>query len=208
MKNSPPISLWRIFALVATMLPVAIPSTVCEPPAPQVGAEQSELTPEEAKDSYEIYSILLPIEVPREWRITEWAIRQQTQTFPNVGGFNSVRQCLQVPPDQEPIYLPLINDYVAKNNRKRILERNFGLPQYALVDVGRTSERAGSTSAVPVIFEVSAVGFNKERTRALVYVGHHCGNLCGGGSYHLLVKNAGKWQVDREFRGMSCLWVS
>jgi hypothetical protein len=71
-------------------------------------------------------------------------------------------------------------------------KRKFDLPQYALVDFGRAS--AGS-----VVFEVSAVGFNNGRTRALVYTGHHCGNLCGGGQYHLLVKKEGKWQIDREY---------
>jgi len=35
-----------------------------------------------------------------------------------------------------------------------------------------------------------------------------CGGLCGGGKYHLLVKNDGKWQGDREYRGGSCGWAS
>lgn len=203
------ISMLATFALVSTLLlPVAIRSTACQPPGPQVGTEQSKLTPEEEKESYEIYSILLRTEVPPEWKITAWAISQQTQTFPNAGGFHNVRQCLNFPRDQEALYLPLIDDYAAKNNKNRTLERKFDLPQYSLVDVGRTSGRAGSPSPATVIFEVSGVGFNREKTRALVYVGHHCGSLCGGGRYHLLAKKDGTWQVDREFRGMSCLWVS
>jgi hypothetical protein len=209
MKDWSLISVWRIFALVSTLLlPVATRSPACQPPAPQVGTEQGELTAEEEMNSYDIYSILLPTEVRPEWKIAAWAITQQTRTFPNVGRFHNVSECLNLPRDQEPIYLPLIEDYVAKNNRKQTLERKFDLPQYALVDVGRTSGRASLPSAASVIFEVSAVGFNRERTRALVYVGHHCGSLCGGGTYHLLVKKDGKWQVDRDYRGMSCLWAS
>jgi len=57
------------------------------------------------------------------------------------------------------------------------------------------------------IFEVSAVGFNNEHTRALVYVGHICGGLCGRGTYHLMVKINGKWEPDNEFRRAPfCLW--
>jgi hypothetical protein len=162
-------------------------------PVPQVAGAAEE------QDSYEIYSMLLRTEVGPEWKITSWAITQQTQTFPSIGSRHSVRQCLNVSRDQEAIYLPLIEDYVAKNNTKQTLERKFDLPEYSLVDIGRTAS---------IVFEVSAIGFNRDRTRALVYVGHHCGSLCGGGAYHLLVKKEGKWQVDREYRGMSCLWAS
>jgi hypothetical protein len=201
MKHTPLLSLCKTVALVVAMLPASTRSTAGEPPVPQ----SSDLSPEEAKDAYAIYSMLLPVEVPKEWKITEWAISQQTQTFPNMGEFHNVRECLNFPRDQEAVYSPLIDDYMTKNNRAHTLGRNFDLPQYTLVDFWRAS---GSTSAISVLFGVSAVGFNKERTRALVYVGHHCGSLCGGGGYHLLVKKDGRWQVDREFRGMSCLWVS
>src|SRR5204862_3145147 len=124
-------------------------------PVPQVeGAAQEQ-------DSYEIYSMLLRTEVGPEWKITAWAITQQTQTFPRFGSAHTVRQCLTVARDQEPVYLPLIEDYAAKKNTKQALERKFDLPQYALVDIGRTAS---------IVFEVSAVGFNRDRTRALVYV--------------------------------------
>jgi hypothetical protein len=73
---------------------------------------------------HEIYSFLLPAEVPRDWKIAAWTIAQQTRTFPNVGGVHNVRQCVSVPRDQESVYLPLIENYVAVNDRKRTLERN------------------------------------------------------------------------------------
>jgi hypothetical protein len=46
------------------------------------------------------------------------------------------------------------------------------------------------------------------RMGALVYVGHDCGSLCGGGGYHRLVKRLGQWQDDREYRGITCGWAS
>jgi hypothetical protein len=166
------------------------------------------LTAAEEKDSYEIYSMLLRTEMGK-WRdTTAWTITEETQTFPynGVRSLDDVRECMSVVQDQESIYLPLIEDYVAKNKKKHVLERKFDLPEYSLVPFGRP---LGGTPLSPsVTFEVSAVGFNKDRTRSLVYVGHHCGNLCGGGGYHLFVKKDGKWQVDQEYRGMPCLWAS
>ena len=54
---------------------------------------------------------------------------------------------------------------------------------------------------------MSAVGFNVDKTLALVYVGHSCGGLCGGGSYHLLKKAGEKW-VESPWKGVSCSWAS
>jgi hypothetical protein len=60
-----------------------------------------------------------------------------------------------------------------------------------------------------LLFEVSAVGFNKDHNLALVYIAHHCGGLCGGGTYHLMAKKDGKWMPDRDFQGgPACLWVA
>ena len=39
----------------------------------------------------------------------------------------------------------------------------------------------------------SRVGFNADKTQALVYQAHSCGGLCGGGGYVLLVKVNGVW---------------
>jgi hypothetical protein len=191
---------------VTLLLPVGTRSLAYQSPVPQserAGTDEPKVTADEERNSYEIYSMLLRTEMPSEWKITAWAITQKTQTFPVFGSSHDdhMRQCLSVSQEQKSIYLPLIQDYLAKNQRKIELERKFDLPEYSLVGLGQIP-------GVSVTFEVSAVGFNKDRTRSLVYVGHHCGNLCGGGGYHLLVKKDGKWQVDQEYRGMSCLWAS
>ena len=56
--------------------------------------------------------------------------------------------------------------------------------------------------------EVSAVGFDPSKTRAMVYVSHYCGGLCGGGSYHLLEKSGGAWR-EADVPGVStCIWIS
>jgi hypothetical protein len=212
------LSPWRVSAVAfALILPIATHIAAYQSPAQQSEqgtAYDPKLTAAEEKDSYEIYSILLRKEMPSQWNITGWAIKQETQTFPHDGiiTFNS---CFQPPQDQEPIYRPLIDDYVAKNKMKLVLKRKFDLPQYALVgpaDLKAIEQRSRVADGFPfnssVLFHVSAVGFNRDGTRALVYVGHDCGSLCGGGTYHFLVKKDGRWQVDREYGGMSCFWAS
>lgn len=45
--------------------------------------------------------------------------------------------------------------------------------------------------------EVSAVGFDESRTRAMVYVAHYCGGLCGGGMHHVMEKVNGTWHPSK-----------
>ena len=214
------VSPWRVSAVAfALILPIATHIAAYQPPVQQSeqgSANDLKLTAAEEKNSYEIYSILLRTEMAG-WNITGtgWAIKQETQTFPHDGQI-TFNVCVQPPQDQESIYRPVFDDYVAKNRKVFVLERKFDLPQYALVgpaDLKAIEQRSrvadGFPFNAPVIFHVSAVGFSRDRTRALVYVGHHCGSLCGGGTYHLLCKKDGRWQVDQEYRGAPfCLWAS
>jgi hypothetical protein len=55
------------------------------------------------------------------------------------------------------------------------------------------------------IYDVSAVGFDGPKTRAIVYVNYVCGALCGGGSFHLLRKGPKGWQEEEGIR--MCTWV-
>jgi hypothetical protein len=149
-------------------------------------------------DAYQIYSVLLRTEVPPSFGIKMWIIKQETKRGP-------LPMCIQPPADQKPTYQPVIENFEQRNRRPLSLQRKFDLPAYDLVAASDRSflgDRA-------VLFEVSAIGFNEQHTRALVYVGHHCGSECGGGAYHLLVKHNGKWVIDSDFRGApSCLWKS
>ena len=210
------VSPWRVSAVAfALILPIATHVAAYQSPVQQSepgSANDLKLTAAEEKDSYEVYSMLLRTEMPT---IEGWAIKQETQPFPHDGHI-TFNVCVQPPQDQESIYRPVFDDYVTKNRKLFVLDRKFDLPQYALVgpaDLKAIEQRTRVADGFPfnasVIFHVSAVGFNRDGTRALVYVGHHCGSLCGGGTYHLLLKKDGRWQVDQEYRGAPfCLWVS
>lgn len=56
--------------------------------------------------------------------------------------------------------------------------------------------------------QFSMVGFDAPRRRAMVYVAHHCGGLCGEGSHHLLERHDGQWR-EVQVPGLSqCHWLS
>jgi hypothetical protein len=54
------------------------------------------------------------------------------------------------------------------------------------------------------IITLSRVGFNKDKSQALVFVAHSCGWLCGEGNYILLEKKDGVWKVEKK----SMTWIS
>ena len=66
-----------------------------------------------------------------------------------------------------------MDDYVKINARSRLLQRNFTLPNpYTLV------ARDEMQSKFPRI-ELSAVGFNADKSVAVVYMGHWCSSSGG-----------------------------
>ena len=52
---------------------------------------------------------------------------------------------------------------------------------------------------------MSAVGFNEDKTLAVVYSGSTCGGECGRWSLHLFEKIDGKW---KSLPGVTCVTVS
>jgi len=54
----------------------------------------------------------------------------------------------------------------------------------------------------------SPVGFNGAKNRAMVYLGHSCGALCGGGGFHFLERLNGDWHEVRLPGVSRCGWAS
>ncbi len=141
------------------------------------------LSPEEDKESNDIYSMLL---ANKDTTPGSWIITQETRGFD---------LCSKPTPDQATIYGSVMDDYVLKNRKTLLLERKFRLANYVLA----TSEKwADSRIAV-----FSAVGFNPDRTRAAV-----CYWAKSSGTCTVLVKMNGNWQVDRDWRGNGCGWAA
>ena len=165
---------------------------------------QSESTTQKKKpalydvaEAYEVYDAVLPSEWP--WRYAHakrLTIRSQTVPYTN---------CLRVEDNQDKDVRLAIANYLELNKEVWALERAFHIDlPYELTskdDLATQQER--NTGG---LVEVSAVGFNADKTVAIVYVGHHCGLLCGGGAVHVLLKKQGRWQPLATI--IACPWVS
>ncbi len=166
-------------------------------------------TPYEDLEAYEVYSTILPLEWPmRDARVKFLVIRTETKAY---------EMCLKPDKDWEEKVGPAIADYVGLNAKPLLLQRNIKLDiPYQLITDGELKsivQRVGWEGLYQQLeysrgwMELSAVGFNKDKTVAVVYVGHHCGGLCGGDRFHVLEKRDGRW-VELRWQGSSCSWAA
>jgi hypothetical protein len=155
--------------------------------------------PYESADAYQIYSLLLPHEESYGFAKGTLMIREETVSQPSSVG-----------KDLTPESWNKFKDAIASFNRvqkKRwLLQRHFQIEKsYKLVssDVIKTLPDQPQSAAALVF--MSAIGFNREKTRAIVYMGSQCGGLCGSARFHLLEKAHGRW---REVSGVVAISVS
>jgi hypothetical protein len=174
------------------------------------GLKQTEhATPYEDSEAYQVYSAILPLEWPStEAKAKMLVIRAETTAY---------EMCLRPDGESRKTIGPAIEDYVKQNGKTRLLQRHFALdPPYELItdEVLKSTFEHGSwvefykehpDSGGSI--ELSAVGFNADKTVAVVYMGHSCGLLCGGGGFHVLEKKGGKW-APLEWKGTACFWAS
>jgi hypothetical protein len=107
--------------------------------------------------------------------------------------------CLRPARDQERVYRSLIEDYSLKNSKPYLLDRKFNLPDYTLVTPAEWQR-----STRDRIFAVfSAVGFNQDRTRAVV-----CYWLRSEGTCSVLIREGSTWRLDRDWHGNGCAWAA
>jgi hypothetical protein len=162
-------------------------------------------------DAYEIYATLLP----HQWAVTEartnkMIIRAETTSY---------EMCIKPEGESVAVLGPAIADFEEKNKQPWLLEKAIPMDvsyefifekEMDAVFANGPGGWKGFYEKYPDsggYNEVSAVGFNKDKTVAIVYVAHMCGGLCGGGSFHILEKKDGKWQA-LKWKGTECTWVS
>jgi hypothetical protein len=103
-----------------------------------------------------------------------------------------------------------IRDFARVSGHARPLPE-FG-PEFPVLIEPRSSRadslpgdpRRAQTGREIAVVRLSRVGFDADRTRALVYRGQMCGPLCGSGEYVLLEKRSGVWRIVDEAH----LWIS
>lgn len=147
------------------------------------------------QDAYAIYSRLLPGE--QSYGFAKGTILVQQETAPPV---KLDDYCLT--PEAAREFKDAIEDY-KRHNKPMVLQRRYKIDRpYELV----TTETIGNFirdfnwdefykryPGSGGIIMMSAVGFNRQRTLAIVYTWSTCNNLCGRGSFNLLKKAHGKW---------------
>ena len=163
-------------------------------------------------EAYEVYSTILPDEWT--WRYANSkTLLIQTETV-------SQQMCLEPDAKWKKLLDPAIANYRIVNRKPLKLDRLFDISKSYTLSASDALQAAfkgagpdgwdGFNAAHPDSvgwIELSAVGFNDSKTVAVVYVGHHCGRLCGGGGFSVLEKIQGKWKPV-PWVGSSCAWAS
>ncbi len=164
--------------------------------------------PYEDAEAYEVYSAILPMDWL--WKV-QWAksliIRSETKGY---------KMCLRPEAESEKIIGQAISEYVRLNEKTWLLQRRLSIEKpYELIayDELRSALKQGWWENFYKQYpnsggwiELSAVGFNANKTVAVVYMGNHCGSLCGGGGF-VLQKQDGKW-APLKWKEGSCAWES
>lgn len=163
----------------------------------------------EDADAYEIFSTILPTEWPlRVAHAKRLVIRSETKAY---------EMCLRPETEWEEKVGPAISDYLRLNKKPWLLQPRLSSEapyEFMTADEFKTTLDHGGWDGFYIqhpksggLIELSAVGFNHDKTVAVVYMGHSCGMLCGGGAFHVLEKKDGKW-TDMDWKGLRCSWVS
>ena len=129
----------------------------------------------------------------------------------SVTGAHSLEDCVKVPEE----FREAANDYEQRAGKPYVLKKMFTIKApYDLVGETRivgSARKPSSTTDKDIsarisngTFYLSPVGFDANHTHAIAYKNYLCGNLCGWGGYHLLVKNAGRWEEAKDITG--CTW--
>ena len=178
--------------LIAVLLLAASPMAASQP-----GSEPD-------SEEYAIYSLVL-----NELKmINESYIVVNDHTIADRKPFTPIKERLQSANRQVRGGLPqqIRNDFETKNQNRYRLEDRFDLSvkkvflSQAEIDKLVLPEWIDFLKKYPAhgLIELSRVGFNASRDRALVYVGSQGGPKSGAGFMVLLSKKSGHWVIDQK----------
>jgi hypothetical protein len=166
----------------------------------------------EDPEAYVVYAALIATEVPRRSDKAKQLVIQR-ETVVN-------KDCMVSGGALATDWKPVADDFKLQNARVRFIlpDRDLHRPYVVVTQKDLLAFFSRNGGSWPAFYkqypdsggyvEVSAVGFDRSKTQAMVYVSHYCGGLCGGGSYHLLEKSGGTWR-EADVPGISaCMWIS
>jgi hypothetical protein len=181
------------------------------------GSARSQDLPKPVVDpeAYAVYASLLPADGGRAPQARRLVIQQETGANP---------QCMPSGPPMETTWRAVVENYRTENAAVRTIRPRLPLASpYVVVPSAEIDALFLVVPGNPELgwsgfykrypdsdgfFVLSAVGFDRPKTRAMVYLAHACGALCGGGTHHLLEKRDGRWR-EADVPGLTtCSWVS
>ena len=154
---------------------------------------QNSISPELYSDdeAYKIYSLLLPHESALWRRVV--MIQQETVAI--------TMPCLT--PSARKRFVGALVAFNGLQGKKYLLQPKFQLDKpYKLIRPGAIRALPSEAQNAASYVEMSPIGFNRDKTRAILFMGSPCGGLCGSWTYHLLEKVNGKW---KEVPGVNCM---
>jgi hypothetical protein len=176
-------------------------------PFSAVIAQQPKPRPYDIEEAYHVYSAILPrLDSFNAKLVVIGGLTERAEINP---------ECFE--PTARERFKDAIADLGRLNNERRILLRRFDIEkryEFFIQEKPFVPSAPGEDfwSAFYKRFEgsrgmitLSTVGFNKEKTLAVVYAGSGCHFLCGNWSFYLLEKAEGKW---KEVPGVRCVTVS
>jgi hypothetical protein len=90
-----------------------------------------------------------------------------------------------------------LDSFKSENAHDRVLpDGAVPEPYDLLTDAQIDALRAREGDQFPrgrTVLDLSAIGFDRSKTRAILHVSYFCGALCAGSRYHLLYKIDGTW---------------
>jgi hypothetical protein len=187
-------------------------------------AQTDKLPKYEDATAYEVYSAILTYpEATQLSKSNKLVIRRET--LRNFGAFldndEPSKICLRPDDESAKTIGTALDDFVKVNKTKWQLQEKFRLEiPYKLVDsatiisiINPFTEKEDWKEFYKLypdsngFVDLSAVGFNADKTVAVVSKGRWCGGLCGEGEYYVLQKKEGKW-IPLKWQGEGCSWVS
>jgi hypothetical protein len=179
---------------------------------PRISAQPADVKPIDDPESYAVYSALLPDRAMQGMRRSMIVIQAEAASDP----FG----CWPSGPPIETEWKSTLESLRAENAHARTILSGFTLHVPYIV-LPRADIMAfftpGSLDGWKHFYErypdsagyaaVSAVGFDTDRTKAIVYFAHHYNYLGGDYAYHLLQKLGGKWQ-ETQVPGVNACWMA
>jgi hypothetical protein len=169
------------------------------------------------REMYAVYESLLPSEwLVRVAKAKNLVVQEETAT--NWG-------CMPSGKPMETDWKPVLGNFRSANAGSHVLRagQQLGLPYQVVagatiaasmnrpISNGVSDGWQGFPQRFPDsggFLQMSVVGFDSSRQRAMVYMAHSCGGLCGGGTHHLLERDGIKWREAKVPGLVQCVWAS